>query len=277
MFDKAALIQLQQADTISALSNHINQGAEFAPLPESFKLASLESFYPVRYRPRGDFATSSIDSFKDYCLKAKNFMNSESGAGVFIDCKKMSAEAIINLLEKRDGDHSQGHCDFTATCKLEKTAAFTALTAMVSGPKSQQQIAEFCEDWLDNIEFFSDMSASNALSKAGALAAIRSIKIKATAEIGSNVQNLSNSRSAFEQTGLDEQDKFPGFWCFSCEPYQGLGKRIFAIRLSVHTGEKPSIQASVQRMEAHQEEMGTEFAALISDIDARIFLGNFNR
>ena len=256
MFDRETLKALQESQAIKAAMGTLEEShitKELIALPSDFKLNDLERYLPARRRARGTMSTTVLDSFTGY-TKA----HAESGASVFVNPDNMSATAVLNL----GTPDSPGHADNKAKLELKRTAAFTALLSIATGnPVKQATVAEFLEDWPDQIKC-NNADGSIAISKA--VQAVRKITIESICKSENTEQQLSASRSAFESVQATSGDPIPTLIDFKCQPYPDLFERTFTLRLTVQTGgDKPAIALRIVKAEQHNEEMAHELADLI--------------
>lgn len=240
MFDKEAIKELSRAQAItaaaSAVTSQVDQGP--VPLPDDFTLHDLETYQHCRRRARGTMTTSSAVDFAIYVRAHR-----ELGACVFIDQDNMAAVAVLNL----GNPEAPGHADNLAKLKSKKTAAYVALLARANGvPLKQEQVAEFLEDWSQNLACYLALDGEH-MPLAKAVAAVRKVTIE-------TVHATSGG------------DALPAIIRFECEPYLGLKSRAFYMRLGIQTGgDKPAITLRIQNMEQHEEEMAEELACLVRD------------
>lgn len=262
MFDQSAIQQLAKAEAISAAASAVNvQADSLVALPDDFKLHDLEQYLTTRRRERGTMNTSSVSDFAAYAKKHA----ANAGSAAFVDQDRMCAIAVLNL----GSPVAPGHADNKAVLKPKMTAAYSALVAVTDGKAlSQQRAAEFMEDWTTEIEcFVVNGEESSALSRPKAIAAIRKVTIESLSKLEATAQNLSASRSTFEQVqAASGPDPLPTRIYFTCVPYQGLESRLFVLRLGIRTDSKdPIITLRVQNKEKHEEEMAAELAQLVRD------------
>ncbi len=260
MFDKSAIETLQlgaaitEANTALVNAIEVSDGSAVA-LPSDFKVLDLEPYLSNRRRARGTMGTTSIQSFASY---TKN--NIEHGSTVFVDPDTMSATAVLNL----GTPDTPGHADNKAVLKAEKTAAYRALISIATGQgKAQKDVAEFLEDWAENIKCRND---AGDIKTSQAVAAVRKVTIESMRKLESEEQSLSASRSAFESVQASSKEPLPTHVTFACEPYNGLEVRFFELRLGVLTGEAtPKINLRIIKAEEHQEQMADELGSKILD------------
>lgn len=238
----------------TAVQSAIAHGNACVALPEDIKMRDIEEYMNMRRRPRGTMTTRFIQPFAEYAEE-----HAETGAVVFVNPDNMTATAVLDL-----GTPEQpGHADNKALLELNKTAAYAALLTIASGPRSQQDVAEFLEDWADNLQCY---SAEGMIQPQLAIAAVRKITIESAQKVHSEEHSLSASRSAFESIKATSADPLPTTVHFNCRAYADLAERTFVLRLSILTSEsKPKLTLRIQKAEAHNEEMATELAARISD------------
>ena len=272
MFTKEAIQQLQEGLSIIAASAAIEGSPEsnnVVALPTDYELRDLEKFLPLRRRARGTMATTILQSFADYSKD-----NAEACAAVFIDAGLMTATTVLNL----GGPKDPGHADNRAKLTLAQTAAFCALANHASGVGlTQQQAAEFLEDWPECISYFND---AGPISPSKAIAAIRKLTIESMRKLESTEQQLAASKSTFESVQATSADPIPTTIYFRCQPYADLQEREFVLRLGIQTSaDKPRIWLRIVKFELHREEMATELKGLINmkfiGTDILVLLGSY--
>lgn len=256
MFNKEAIQQLQEGMSMIAAITAIESSAKsnnVVALPKDYELRDLEKFLPNRRRARGTMGTTMLASFADYS-KA----HAEPGASVFIDISTFTATTVLNLGTPTE----PGHADNRAKLTLDRTAAFSALMNHANGIGiTQQQVAEFLEDWPDLIKCFND---AGPIAPPKAIAAIRKLTIESMRKLESSEQQLAASKSTFESIQATSADPIPTTIYFKCQPYADLQEREFVLRLGIQTGgDKPKIMLRIVKIELHREEMATELKGLI--------------
>ena len=275
MFDQETLTALQESAAIYQAQNALEAHAKtnnLAALPSDYTLHNMEPYLPKRRRARGNMSTANLESFAQY-IKT----HAEPGCSVFVSQDTMRATAVLNLGDPAD----PGHADNLASLVLVPTAAYKALTAYSNGvAQTQKAIAEFMEDWADNIKAFGSDGAE--IKTPQAVAAVRKITIDAMRKIESTEQALSASKSAFESVQATSSETLPAMLLFACKPYADLDQRTFALRLGVLTGETaPKVNLRIAKAEEHQEEMAEELAGRIASAfdsgEVLVLLGAYNR
>ena len=263
MLDATAILQLQQAITTEAVSTAVRVAYEHPGavvfVPNNFDRHDLEKLLPNRRRARGVMNTSDIEAFATYSEE-----HAEDGATVFIDADAMSARAVLNLGTSEE----PGHADNVGVLKLKQTAAYTALLQIGNGRHlSQQSAAEFLEDWAEEVECFGENSGE--INHGAAVAALRKLTIDTARKVESSEGQLSASLSVMEQVKASSENPIPTTIYFNCVPFHGLDKRLFVLRLAVHTaGDKPTLSLRIKNLEGHQEEMAQEFAGNVREVIA---------
>ena len=254
----AFIVAMKAGQAITAASAAVNDASvnliSAAALPDDFKLHDLESYLNYRRRPRGTMSTRFIGPFAEYAIA-----HADEGATVFVDAGDMTATAVLDL----GTVDLPGHADNKAKLTPNKTAAYAALLQITAGPRSQQDVAEFLEDWADQAKC---LNGDTEIKAPLAIAAVRKITIESAQRVESEAQSLSATRSAFESIKASSQDPLPTTIHFTCPPYADLRERTFVLRLSILTGEKtPKLVLRVQKLETHTEEMANELVARITD------------
>lgn len=267
MFDKDTL-QLIIANAAAAGAK-LDTNTPSIALPADVNIHNLEKYQALRARFRGALTTSSLADFAAYVISR----NGPAAKG-FINQDAIACEVFFNL-----GDElAPGHSDDTATLKLKPTAAYTALQQLAGKHLSQKELAEWMEDWRLNLTAVD--SADATLSIVQAIAAVRNITIKASAERTTVEGNFSANRSAMDAIEAASQDTLPAKLHFNIVPYEGLGQRVFTLALSVLTGgEKPVLKPRWVGEELQREEVAKEFKTVLAKEvggSATLLLGDFN-
>lgn len=222
-------------------------------LPNNFTERDLERFLPNRRRQRGTMNTHINSDFAAYVGMAMQL-----GARIFVDEQAMTATAVLNL----GTPEKPGHADNLAVLTSKKTAAYLALKENASGEaRTQVQIAEFLEDWSDQIVCLKGSGeVADIIPNKQAIAAIRAITIEALAKVRSEEQSLSANKTAFESIEAKSEQPIPTLIRFKCVPYVGFDEREFSLRLGILTTAKPMPVLRVIKQEEHDEQMGNELA-----------------
>lgn len=258
MIDKDGIQAIQHGVGIDQASGAVRAAfaeTQLVGLPDHFTVHDLEKYLPRRRRSRGTMQTQVISDFAGYTEAHK-----EEGATVFIDLDGMKATAVLNL-----GTASNpGHADNKAVYSAKQTSAYRALLAVANGmPISQVKAAEFLEDWVLNLQCTHE---GEIITTPKAIAAVREITIEGLRKMGSTEGQLSASRTTFEEVKASGKEQIPTLIEFWCEPYAGLQRRTFQIRLGIQTGgDKPTLILRIVKQEEHQEQMGKELARLIEE------------
>jgi uncharacterized protein YfdQ (DUF2303 family) len=144
---------------------------------------------------------------------------------------------------------------------------------------TQRNAAEFLEDWTDNIRCLD----SGEIPTSKAIGAIRRLTIENARKVTSEVKQLAESRSAFEQVEAKSEDPIPELVYFKCKPYSDLQERTFVLRVAVLTTEQPAIKLHIRQHEEHIEQMAQELADVVGKAasehaqDATVVLGKYQR
>lgn len=260
---------MEQA-TLTMIEERLHAAAELRTdtptrlVPENMKVVSLEEYQEHRSNYRGTFQTLSIADFARY---AADF----EGGKCFINQQDMKATCFFDL-----GDEDlPGHGRHRAHLALEKTAAFEAMLSRNGYALSQKDMAEWLEDWRDHI---TPVGADDVKK---AIQAVRNITISANASATHVTEDFRGTRSVAEEIEAKGVVQLPTGFTFECFPYHGLNERTFTLRLSVLTGDKPTLVLRLARWEEQQEAMAQEFSEHLgtalksAGADASIFLGSF--
>lgn len=236
-------------------------------VPNGVSIKSLECFQPLRNRFRGSFETSVLSEFAAY-VRAN-----PKGAGFIADGDNLAARVFFNLGDAAD----PGHADWTATLNVKPTAAWHALMAIDGKRLSQRELAEWIEDWSDNVIALD--SSEDLVPLTQAVAAIRNITISAKSEVGHAERDFGATRTALEDIEAKAAAGMPKLLTFDAEPALGFDNRTVRLRVAVITGEKPALTLRIVGKEALLEDMRREFRELVlREIgDAAVMtIGSFN-
>lgn len=272
MFDKESL-QLILANAVAAVGSTVKtDAATLAVVPEGVALKNLEQYQALRNRFRGALETQSLPAFVEYVKDRED--KPMGNARGFIDQAVMAATVIFNLGTAEE----PGHADDTATLTLKPTAAFNGLQAIVGKPLSQQALAEWLEDWLNNLEAY---ASADRIEMATAINGIRRMSIKSSSQRDSVVGDLSASRSAMDEIEARSQDVLPTEFTFVAVPYEGLSAANIGLRLSVITGrDEPLLKLRWVGEEAQREAFADEFKATLDEELSELIslhIGTFTR
>lgn len=262
-------LQLIIDAAIIAAGNTPDTNTPVAVLPQTINVVDMEKYQQGRARFRGELRTHSLIDFADYTLARES-----GGAMGFVDQDAMACTVIFNI----GSEANPGHCDDTATLTLKPTAAYRALQQIAGRQLSQKELAEWIEDW--NAHIKAESEAGDLMNTAQAIAAVRNITIKAASERTHVEQNFSANRSAMDAIEARSQDTLPAALHFACIPFEGLGQRVFTLRLSILTGgDKPALKPRWVGEELQREEIAQEFKAVLQRevaCAATLTIGTFN-
>lgn len=257
MFDQKVLETLNAQALAAAQVRIQTSGNQLMVLPDNCTTLNLEQFQHGRDRFRGALHTHSLKAFAAYVERHIGGEDNKGASG-FVDQDAMRATVIFNLGTPDDA----GHGDDRATLTLKPTAAYKALAEVVGRSLSQQQLAEFLEDWAPHITASSGDQKLNTLA---AINAVRRMQIKATTELNSEVGDLSNRRSALEDIEARSLETLPTTFVFTAKPYDPLSVADITLRLSVITGDKaPVLKLRWVGQEAQQEAFAEEFQQVLA-------------
>jgi uncharacterized protein YfdQ (DUF2303 family) len=272
MLTTETLQHIAQGEAIDAAARAFDNAPDaMYVLPNNFQVHDLERHMTTRRRARGVMKTSTADDgFGKYVETY-----AMSGAAIFVSAQHMQATCVLNL----GTQDAPGHADDLAIYAPHQTAAYKALLAITGGAgKSQREISEFLEDWVADLQcFHGDLE----LAHAQAVRAVRSVTIESLSKAQTMQEQLSASRSAFDQVkAVSDEGKLPTRIVFSCEPYLGFQRRAFALRLSMLTSDKaPAISLRIVRHEEHIEGMAAELVDIVSgcvrELDLPVMVGEY--
>lgn len=253
---KEAIQHLEQSTLSSAISAELeNKGtiSNLIVVPQGFEIANLEQYMEHRDSYRASFSTKSISDFAEYCQEFD-----KEGAKCFVNSDRMYAKSTFDL-GTEDAPLHQRH---RATLQLDKTAAYRSLLSIDGDHVSQKAAANFVEDWSDNIVVRT--SNGEVMTNQQAAKRLREVTIEQVSSLESNVGDFGESMSAMEKIEAKNQELIPSEIEFTCDPFHGLCKRAFTVRVSIITGgSKPEIGLRIIKLEAQEEDMADEFKDIL--------------
>lgn len=252
--EKSAIIQIQESGNIPVLAGQLKGTHEpVALVPDSMSVESIDQYMENPTRFRLFYRTSTVDSFVQY-----NTEKTQEGATCFIDADEMSALTMFDLGTQEKPLH-KAH---KAKISLVKTSPYNALLNVAGAQMTQQNAAEFVEDWAESLEIV-DMAGEKMQPRAAAKA-LRRITIESAMSMGSEVDDFSSSQSAMERIDVKNKEAMPATILFKCLPYNGIDERVFAVRVAVLTShDRPKITFRIIRHETAIDEMAEEFKATL--------------
>lgn len=239
---------------------------------DGISIENIEHLQAGRARFRGTYSASTISDFTSYCA------HRALDPTIFLDAQAGSATAFFNL-----GDEKQpGHADDRATLKLRPTSPFAAVSDLSRTQFTQRQLADWLEDWSDFVKPFYGEEVRGTL--ANAIAAVRSIEIKAGSNVSHDDRDFGATRSALEQIEARAKEatlQLPSGFIFTCEPYDGFESVEFRLRLSVTPSDPPKLSLRVIGLDEARERIAQAFVDLVKqglsarNAPARIYRGAF--
>lgn len=231
-------------------------------LPKDFELHNLEKYQQGRYRFRGSLTTASLADFVAF-TKARKVEGLDCPG--FIDADTLSAKAIFNLGTQQE----PGHGDYTATLKMKETAAFAAALKADGQRFNQRDLVDFIVDWKEALTPYDAGAQPGEVTYAPltrAIEAIRAVTITSKTETESTVGDLKASASTFDEIEAKSRLGLPSGFVFNGEPYLGLSKVSFLMRLAVLPGDgraPPALQLRIVQKEALQEGIAKDFKEVL--------------
>jgi len=246
-------IQLITDTALEATGKTLHTLVPTVVLPDSSKVVNLEQFQAGRSRFRGAYSTHSLADFSAYVAD-----RAAPDARGFINQDEMSCVLLFNLGTVAE----PGHADDRAILKLKATAGYTAAQAIGGRGISQKDLSDWIEDWHQYLTPVDE--EGNAIPVAKAIAAVRTITIKATSESETTVGDTGASRSAMDQIEARSKETLPVALQFRTIPFEGLTEQQITLRLSVITsGVQPVLKLRWVGEEVQREDIAQEFKAVL--------------
>lgn len=277
MIESAAIEQIKSLVLAAAGKRVDDTLTPLILLPKDVSMNSLEGFLANRVRFRGKLQTESIQDFARYVIKRTNAVAAKTPKGFIGINDNLSCEVIFNI-----GDESTaGHCDDLAMLLLMQSAPFKAMNKVIGVKMNQRALAEWIEDWANNLRAISltDEGEESSLALARTVVAVRKVTLEAISRQTTEVGDMSASRSALDSIAATSTETLPSVLIFSAIPYEGLQSRDFRLRVSIITGERePIFVLRWAKQEAQIEEIAQEFKEkLNTEIGGftDLFIGSF--
>ena len=160
-----------------------------------------------------------------------------------------------------------------STHSLADFSAYVAARAM-----SQKELSDWIEDWHQYLTPVDD--EGKAIPVAKAIAAVRTITVKASSESETTVGDTSASRSAMDQIEARSKETLPAALLFSVIPFEGLTEQQINLRISVITsGAVPALKLRWVGEEVQREDIAQEFKTVLQEkigSNASLALGSFD-
>lgn len=261
-------LQLITDTALAAAGKELPTNTPTAIVPDSSTVIDLERFQLHRSRFRGTYSTHSLVDFGAYVVE-----RAAPDARGFIDQDAMSCVVLFNL-----GTPEQpGHADDRAVLRLKASAAFAAVQAVCGQSLAQKAMSDWIEDWNQHLSATDESGAVMSIAKA--IAAVRTITVKASSESDHAVSETRASRSTMDAIEASSKETLPAWLDFKVIPFEGLGDQVIRLRMSVITsGTQPVLKLRWLGEEAQREEIAQEFKKVLEiqvGTSSKLSLGNF--
>jgi uncharacterized protein YfdQ (DUF2303 family) len=224
-------------------------------LPEGCQVVTLEKWQAGRSRFRGIYSTHSLADFSTYVAD-----RAVPDAKGFIDQDEMTCTLLFNL----GTDALPGHADDRAVLRLKASAGYKAAQSIGGRAMTQKELSDWIEDWNQFLSATDESGQSMTIAKA--IAAVRTITIKAASESDHTVGETSASRSTLDQIEARSKETLPATLLFNVIPYEGLTEQQIMLRVSVITsGAQPVLKLRWVGEEVQREEIAQEFKLVLQD------------
>jgi len=248
-------IQLITDTALAAAGKTLSTYSPTAVLPEGTKVIDLEKYQVGRSRFRGVLSTNSLIDFSTYVKE-----RAIEGSRGFIDQDEMTCTLIFNL----GTDVAPGHADDRAILRLKPSAGYKAAQAIGGRAMSQKDLSDWIEDWNQFLTAADEVGGTMTIAKA--IAAVRTITIKAASESDHTVGETSASRSTLDQIEARSKETLPATLLFNVIPFEGLTEQQIQLRVSVITsGAQPVLKLRWVGEEVQREDIAQEFKTVLQD------------
>ncbi|EKT4480199.1 DUF2303 family protein [Pseudomonas putida] len=262
-------LELIQANAVTAAGIELPALGKVAVLPQNFNVVDLECFQAGRTRFRGTFSTHSLADYTAYVVE-----RAAPAARGFIDQDSMSCIVLFNIGTAEE----PGHADDRAVLRLKASAAFAAVQAVCGQNLAQKAMSDWIEDWNQHLAATDENGQTMTIAKA--IAAVRTITVKASSESDHAVGETRASRSTMDQIEASSKETLPAWLDFKVVPFEGLSEQVIRLRVSVITGgSQPVLKLRWIGEEAQREAIAQEFKSVLDDkvgTAAKLSLGTFD-
>ncbi len=246
-------LQLITDNALAAAGKELTTDTPVALIPEGTKVVDLERFQTYRTRFRGTYSTNSLVDFGAYVSE-----RAEPNARGFIDQDAMTCVVMFNL----GTPDLPGHADDRAVLRLKPSAAFAAVQAICGQALVQKAMSDWIEDWHQHLSATDENGVVMSIAKA--IAAVRTITIKASSESDHAVSETRASRSAMDSIEASSKETLPAWLDFKVIPFEGLGEQTIRLRVSVITsGSQPQLKLRWLGEDAQREVIAQEFKEVL--------------
>ncbi|WP_095143272.1 MULTISPECIES: YfdQ family protein [unclassified Pseudomonas] len=254
---------------LEATGKNLSTHTPTVVLPAGCQVITLEKWQAGRSRFRGIYSTHSLADFSAYVAD-----RAVPDAKGFIDQDEMTCTLLFNL----GNDAVPGHADDRAILKLKPSAGYKAVQAIGSRAMTQKDLSDWIEDWHQYLSAMDEAGGSMSIAKA--IAAVRTITIKAATESDHTVSETSASRSTLDQIEARSKETLPSSLLFNVIPFEGLTEQWINLRVSVITsGAQPVLKLRWVGEEVQREDIAQEFKTVLQDkigSNAALSLGAFD-
>ncbi|WP_350025862.1 DUF2303 family protein [Pseudomonas fulva] len=262
-------LELIQETTIAAAGRDLPALGPVVVVPQHFNVVDLERYQEGRNRFRGTYSTHSLVDFGAYVVE-----RAAPDARGFIDQDAMTCVVLFNL----GTPDLPGHADDRAVLRLKPSAAFAAVQAICGQALVQRAMSDWLEDWHQQLVATDETGAVMSIAKA--IAAVRTITIKASSESDHAVGETRASRSTMDQIEASSKEALPAWLDFKVIPFDGLDEQVIRLRVSVITGgAQPVLKLRWVGEDAQREAIAQEFKAVLDHrigTAAKVSLGTFD-
>lgn len=262
-------LQLITDNALAAAGKALPTNTPTVLVPDSATVIDLERFQAGRSRFRGTYSTHSLADFTAYVVE-----RAASDAKGFIDQDAMSCVVLFNI----GTPANPGHADDRAVLRLKASAAFAAVQAVGGQALNQKAMSDWIEDWHQHLVATAEDGTGMSIAKA--IAAVRTITVKASSESDHAVGETRASRSTMDQIEASSKETLPAWLDFKVIPFEGLGEQVIRLRVSIITsGAQPVLKLRWIGEEAQREEIAQEFKAVLEEkvgTAAVLSLGTFD-
>ncbi|AIR90552.1 DUF2303 family protein [Pseudomonas cremoricolorata] len=262
-------LELIQETTIAAAGRDLPALGPVVVVPQHFNVVDLERYQEGRNRFRGTYSTHSLADFGAYVVE-----RAAPDARGFIDQDVMSCVVLFNL----GTPNHPGHADDRAVLRLKASAAFAAVQAVCGQALAQKAMSDWIEDWHQHLTATDENGAGMSIAKA--IAAVRTITVKASSESDHAVSETRASRSAMDSIEASSKETLPAWLDFKVIPFEGLSEQVIRLRVSVITsGSQPVLKLRWLGEEAQREAIAQEFKQVLESKvgnAAKLVLGSFD-
>ena len=226
-------------------------------VPQGIDMRDVEIYQEYRRRFRGTFETDDILAFGGYVIRSAQPV--EQPPLVYVN-----APEAVCYFDQGDAVHP-GHCDHRAELTVTWTPFWKAMREIAGRWQTQRDLIEWLIDWNQELSGIDKDGATMTVEQI--IAAVRRIDVQSSAKSTTNVDNMAESRSRFQQMRADNEEALPKQILFSQPAYfeTDIVEGKMDVYLSLEEDNPPRIKLRLRSAEAVEDFVKASFEKAVSE------------